>query len=145
MLSFRKGPIGLLGVGVVVGAVLVLGGCGKPTASVKGKVTYKGKLLSSGTVTFVAENATGFSPISADGSYSVLKAPVGPCSITVTTPKVPGGGMMMDPSKMGGSPISTTEAKAPEIEAPPRYADPKTSPLTFEVKPGENVFDIPLD
>src|SRR5437773_2705939 len=54
-------------------------GCGEtfPTAPVAGTVTYKGKPLTFGKVTFIHDESgrAGFAELDADGRYS-LKAPV---------------------------------------------------------------------
>ncbi len=134
-----------LNVLALLAASLAVAGCGGSTGSVTGKVTYKGKTLTSGKVTFVSETNSAFAPIQPDGTYSIPKVPTGKVVITVETPKAHQT-MAMDPSKMGGGPSGPVEPpKNPEVEAPVRYADPKTSPLNYEVKSGTQTYDIVLE
>jgi hypothetical protein len=61
-------------------------GCGSKTGTLSGKVTYQGKALTGGFVTFISEGPeakTLSCGIQKDGSYSLSGVPVGPVKITV--------------------------------------------------------------
>src|SRR6516165_7184488 len=59
-------------------------GCGKPKGSVSGKVTYQGKPLTAGMVTFSPEKGAAVnSPIDGEGNYRVENVPVGTAKISV--------------------------------------------------------------
>lgn len=78
-------------------------GCGSG-GSVSGKVTYKGKPVTRGTVQFFPEGQGGnyTSMIESDGSYSIPKIPPGPAKITVIVGRQgPPPGVM---KRMGGGP-----------------------------------------
>lgn len=150
----------------LLGILFALGGCGTKVGSVSGKVTYQGKALPSGTVTFLApNNKVVSSPINSDGTYSAENVPVGKAKITVTTTAKPpapkgkkGPGMMMmgevgkeppkmDPGKMdapSGAKSAAPDA-VPAVYIPSKYGSPETSNLTYEVKQGSNENDIKLD
>src|SRR5262245_55348662 len=79
----RLGSLGLLGITI---ALVSLTGCRKPTGKLDGKVYYKDKPLSSGTVTLMADGKTvGTGSIQADGSYAIQNVPVGEVTILVMT------------------------------------------------------------
>ena len=64
---------------VVAGAALLLAGCGGPVTDVvevSGRVTYQGKPVTTGTISFVPASSEdglrpGTSPIAEDGRYSI--------------------------------------------------------------------------
>jgi hypothetical protein len=145
--------------GVVLLLVLpALAGCGKRTGFVSGKVTYQGRPLTSGSVTFHgADGRTDSGSITPEGNYTVPQAPVGTAKVTVLvrpsrpgrlpqegpakeTPKHPGEG------KAGKHPSAGPAAQAgrPQV-IPKKYEDPNQSGLTFTVTTGKQTIDIPLE
>lgn len=73
-------------------AVLALVGCGPATGSISGKVTYKDKPLTGGTVTFLtSDNKVKTAIIKTDGNYTIDKVAVGDAKIGVTPPVSPKG------------------------------------------------------
>jgi hypothetical protein len=130
-------------------------GCGanKGKAVVTGTVTYKGKTLKAGIVSFqTADNRVGSARIDATGHYAVNDAPVGEAKITVTMPSAPlatgkpPGGMAMKPPPGMEPPKETTSSDPRDyIPLPPKYAALNTTDLTFTVKSGENTHDITLN
>ncbi|MBI1918211.1 MAG: carboxypeptidase regulatory-like domain-containing protein [Planctomycetes bacterium] len=74
---------------VVLALVLLFGviGCSK-TGTVTGKVTYDGKTLTAGTITFTSDKEKGGSAsaeINEEGEYKAERVPAGPCTVTVST------------------------------------------------------------
>ena len=117
-------------------------GCGdtKKTALVKGRVTYKGLPVTSGTITFVPEgnapSATG--NLSPDGTYEL------------TTYK-PNDGAVLGKHSVMIVAIDTQVTRLPEDRSPlpppiipTKYLDNNTSGLIAEVADKENVIDFEL-
>lgn len=134
--------------------LLALAGCARApsTAQVSGKVDYNGKPLVTGMVTMVSEDGNRIDRGSImNGRYMLSHAPVGRVRIAVN-------GSTEEPSpqraaegkaramKSHGSNDEAGEAKVPEDRGavPIKYSDPKTSALTFEVKPGQQTKDLNL-
>ena len=143
-------------------------GCSS-SATVSGKVSYKGEPLQSGIVLFVADNGwTGSSSINPDGTYSIPKAPPGQVKIAVDTlqpaqgadrpgmmgsgpMKGPPPGMTMVPPKDANVPKEVFEKSplynAPKLKIvpiPDKYKKVETSGLTYEVKRGKQEHNIDL-
>ena len=89
---------------------------------VSGSVTFDGKPLPAGTISFDStETGIGTAiSISEGGRYSTNRVPLGPNIITIETE-----------SLLFGSPHLHTKI-------PAKYADPTKSGLTVDIKPGEN-------
>jgi hypothetical protein len=120
------------------------------TASVSGKVLYKGVPLPGGTVTFhptKGKAVTGV--IQSDGTYEALGVPVGEARLTVETASVKAGPAkepkLKTAPKDKGLPAKGGGAAPRYVPIPQLYADVKTSALTVEVKPGKNNVDINLN
>jgi hypothetical protein len=151
--------------GVVLLATLTGLGCGGRRSEVSGTVTYRGKPLEIGTVTFLDDNklVLGSGAI-ADGKYSIAKLPRGPVKIVVTTPpqvpanlralSAPAGktlpkGKQMEEEKH----LSPEERKAlprgfrvpPHVVIPEKYANPDKSGLSYTVQPGSQEHNIELE
>jgi hypothetical protein len=98
-------------------------------ATVSGHVTYKGKPLSSGFVTFVGQDGRKFSAsIKADGTYRFrgVTVPPGPYRVVIDESVTLGKGQ-------------------PRGDLVPQaYRNPETTPLTATFKRGEQVYDINL-
>jgi hypothetical protein len=140
----------------VLSLLLALTGCGGPrTAEVSGKVMYKGELVPTGKIAFIAEDGRmDWSSIS-NGEYTMSRAPVGPVRVTVEggtlqiiqgppmMRKVPEGMMQMKGDKPG--PIDLPDPTKEKMKVPPKYGDEKNSGLTYEVQSGkqEKDFDLP--
>lgn len=66
-------------------ALLSAGCFSAPSASVSGTVRAKGELLTTGEIHFVSANgASASAPITPDGAYQVINAPVGPVTVYFT-------------------------------------------------------------
>jgi len=112
-----------------------LGGCSGPTNEVSGIVTFDGRPLKAGMVTFFHPTSAGrnvVGRIRPDGSYRVLGCPTGVCKVTVQ--------VLPSKDKTGGSQRNRSRAEP----VPPRYTDPATTDLAFEVRGGSQTFDIHL-
>jgi hypothetical protein len=118
-----------------------------PTASVEGKVFYRGKPLPGGTVAFYpAKGKPVVARIQKDGTYSAPKVPVGKVKVTVETESVrPKGKKKANPPKDQGNPPKRDKKQSRYVPIPRKYASPKTSGLEYEVKKGTQTFDIQLD
>lgn len=116
------------------------GDSGLETAPVRGKISYRGKPLATGTILFMPEgdkpSATG--EIQPDGSYSLTTysandgAVLGKHKILITA--------IEDQSNK----LPEDRNPAPALIIPARYNNFATSGLTAEVKPSENTFDFEL-
>jgi hypothetical protein len=119
--------------------LVVVAGCGGRQGEVSGTVTYGGKSLPSGTVTFLGKDkqVVGSSSIT-DGTYKIRQVPPGPVTITVSTPPSLGRGAR-------GAALARKDMPAPleSIPIPPKYGNAEQSGLTYEVKPGAQ--DHPID
>jgi len=117
------------------------------SASVTGKVNYKGQPVTGGTMTLYVGEAgypTGLSP---DGAYSLTQIPEGEGTITVNTdalnpnkPKYGGkaGGMSPMPE------YAAEKAKGAYVKIPAKYKNKATSDLKVSLKAGKQQKDFDL-
>jgi hypothetical protein len=124
---------------------------------VKGRVTYAGKLVTEGRVTFYPEaGRMALGTIAADGTYTLTTfkpgdgALIGPHKVAIHATRV-GPGSLVAPrsveeeaqaSRRGGGKV--LEAGKVEWLVPEKYSDHATSGLTAQVKPGSNSIDFDL-
>jgi hypothetical protein len=123
-------------------AALVLSGCGggqPKTAVVRGTVTYKGKPVPNGTVSFIpASGPAATGEIGPDGSY------------TLTTFRK-GDGAVLGMHKVVIAAMQDMTGRLPEDRnplppsiVPDKYTSIGTTDLTAEVKDGENTINFTL-
>jgi hypothetical protein len=99
---------------------------------VSGVVKYQGKPLTAGTISFYDEGRGVWSgAIATDGSYSIKGVPIGKAKIAVTTP--------MAISMPGGPP------PAKSVQIPEKYSDPTKSNLAYQVRGGQQEYDVVLE
>jgi hypothetical protein len=122
-------------------------GCGKPKGSVSGKVSYKGKPMTAGSVTFTPVDGPAVSgPIDTEGNYRVEKVQVGMNKISV----LPGGGMNSDGIAKVSDPrnpkqmMEAFKSKTPTLKLPKKYNNPEDSELSCDVKIGIQEHNIEL-
>ena len=102
-------------------------GCGGDGYTVGGKVTFPdGTAVPRGQVTFYSATFTGGGAIAADGLYTInTRVPAGTYQVTVRA----SGESPSDPT------ADITEARpAPPPLVDPKFGNPETSELVFEVK-----------
>jgi len=122
---------------LLVLAVLLVcpSGCGTGSGEVTGKVTFRGKPVTSGSVIlYCPGNRIVRGVIGPDGSYSIPHVPAGEAAVAVRSPPVlPDGGYVNGET-------------APRGEAIPiNYGVPDESGLTIRVGRGRVVYDIELN
>lgn len=144
--------------------VLFVAGCSRTAeqqAEVSGKVTYQGKPLPGGRITFVSpQGYTGFAIISPQGEYS-LKAPLGEVQISVDNRMLnkddPNAKKMAEfirsqerkkrrakfDEKLNPA-TANQDVTGTYVKIPARYTDPSTSGLICTVSPGSQTHDIEL-
>ena len=114
---------------------------GPEKASVSGKVTYQGKPVPKGTISFVPVSTTGRSATGAiqpDGSYTLQTetprdgAQLGDYFVTISAHDEP----ILD--------YTPQKPVKPQLLAPAKYENPKTSDLKETVKSGSNTFNFDL-
>jgi hypothetical protein len=117
------------------------------TCEVTGLITYKGTPLTGGTIYFRSADLKpaeeggkfGQAEIQSDGTYETHSLLPGPMVVTVeVTDSV---GKVPKDAKMPPG----FEKQAHHVKIPPKYASPKTSGLTYEVKPGKQTKDFELN
>lgn len=119
-------------------------GCGKTTAHVQGKVTYKGDPVTSGEVQFFTEKGTLSGPIGGDGSYEIRDCPPGAVRVAIVGQKlktIPTGGGGPDGVVLTGNPAP------PELVpvVPVKYASPESSGVVLTISAGQQTEDIRLN
>jgi hypothetical protein len=132
---------------VLLGSLVICSlatGCGKSKGTVSGKVTYQGKPLTSGLVTFVPEKgAAVYSPIDAEGKYRVENVPLGLAKISVGEGNAGNQEAPPKPRNPGGM----TEFMVPKnkgLNIPAKFKDPEASGITHQVEQGTRERDIDL-
>lgn len=125
--------------GLLAAAFVLVGCAARPVVS--GKVSYRGEPLTTGEVSFVSSDGRSRSGlIGTDGRYEIADPPAGEVTILVAAKKVDGG-------SSGGSPLlGETKGKPGVMRSliPERYADPKTSGLSYRVTGGKQTKDVEL-
>ncbi len=122
---------------------VALAGCGPGKGDLTGAVTLDGRPVLHGTVQVLPADKIPRSALIAEGRYTLRKIPAGPVTIAVNSP---------DPRTQRIAtrrPADKEKAEAaPAAEQwfaiPERYASFEESGLRFEVRPGENRFDLEL-
>jgi hypothetical protein len=124
-------------------AAVVVAGCGgndKKTAVVRGTVTYNGKAVPNGTISFIpADGRSATGEIEPDGSY------------TLTTYRK-GDGAILGQHKVVIVAMEDMSNRLPEARnplppsiIPVKYTSLATSDLRADVKDQENTFDFKLE
>jgi hypothetical protein len=121
-------------------------------ALIYGKVTFKDQPVGGGTVTLIPagrDKKIPPIPIGPDGSFQAGGIPVGQMTVTIETESAKKtAGVYVMPNGQP-PPKGTSEPQienAPKYVAiPKKYADPKTSGLSWDIKPGNNDKNFPLD
>ncbi len=142
-------------------AACAMTGCSK-TAKVTGKVTFAGKPLLAGRVSFTGPGNVADTADIEDGVYTMAKAPVGLCKIAVDTaflkpppggqtptgpanqPNLPPEGREKLKDKSNDSADKFAEMAKKYTEIPIEYSVPDQSKITYTVKGGSQTFDIDL-
>jgi hypothetical protein len=121
------------------GGLLVTVGCGgSGLVSVKGKVTYEDKPVTSGTVNFISEDGSAYGELKPDGSYELMTnepgdgARPGTYKVTVIA--------MQDQ----GSALPEAKNPLPPPTVPLKYTSLATTDLTAEVGNKDNVINFQL-
>src|SRR5436190_10216023 len=132
-------------------ALLLLGGCGKPTGTLTGTVRYKGTALTGGSVLVYCEDEQILAgTIREDGTYTIACLPEGKAVITVMAlPRVPEGFYLKQnlPKTTDDGPRSPSDAayaKDDPMKLPRRYATREESGLSVVIARGSQVYDIDL-
>jgi hypothetical protein len=114
---------------------------------VSGSVTYKGKPLTGGKVTFLGDDWASIDGVIDEQGHYTINAPVGNVKIGVDNRMVKLGAIRPEASKGAGPRPGSPPPdpiKGKYIEIPDKYYDPATSGLTFTVKSGTQTYDITL-
>jgi hypothetical protein len=115
-------------------AVAAATGCGEKliTGSVKGKVTFNGQPVQEGSVTFLnpTEGGTAGADIQSDGTFDCGDVVAGKYIVTISPP------VTIVDTDPGKSPPAPVEKNMRNI--PPKYRQQNSTPLTAEVKAGED-------
>ncbi|EAQ81952.1 hypothetical protein DSM3645_17410 [Blastopirellula marina DSM 3645] len=109
---------------------------GPPTGVVQGQVTFDGKPVTNGDITFYSgELGSGISEaLDADGKY-VTQTPIRTGSYTVT---------ILPPSQPPPEDPRQLIVRVVSKDIPAKYRDPKKSGLRIDVREGDNSFDIEM-
>ena len=106
---------------LAAGVVLLSGGrspaADEELSTIEGVVTYNGKPLPDGAITFHLKDDQFVGAQIKDGKFQVDRVPVGTVKVTIASKK---------------------------FRLPPKYGVPETSPLTLEVKAGKGVADFKI-
>ncbi|HZU04160.1 MAG TPA: hypothetical protein VFA10_31155 [Ktedonobacteraceae bacterium] len=143
---------------LLLGSLLLTAGCGGSYGVVFGKISYKGKPLKGGTISFIpASGGVVTVSIQEDGSYKINRVPIGPVTITVSTlsirpPSKGGGGKPMTPPPGTLPPgidltppgMNVADLEKRYMPIPKQYSDPAKSGLTYIVQRGKQIYDIDL-
>jgi hypothetical protein len=136
-----KGSLGLV-TNFLLFLTLPLMGCGPDVTEVSGKVTFKDRPLSSGSVIFVRQDGeSSSSAIAPDGSYLIENAPIGPVKIAVASHPLVPPGLMKSP---GQAVDRRGDPKDGTVKIPKKYEDHETSGLAYTVERGSHTFNIDL-
>jgi hypothetical protein len=126
---------------------LALAGCGSGGAgSVSGKVTFQGKPLPSGRITFFCEG--GEKPVMScnikDGAYKIDKAAVGSARVSVQTFEFKRVHVPGEPksSNLPGDEEPATPGSY--VRIPQKYRVPDSSGLTYTITKGAQTKDFEL-
>src|SRR5262249_8015861 len=132
--------------------VVLVCGCGPGKGDVEGEVTFDGKPIPWGRVTFLGQSGTR-AAVSAriiNGRYTIRSCPGGPVKISVESIPAP----KFDVSKFGKmgqrmvendpESIPPPEVAGKFLEIPQRFADIEKSGLEYTVHSGSQTHDIPL-
>jgi len=121
--------------GLLLATLVVLAGCQAkaPPATVSGKVTYKNQPLTSGFVNFYMpdKGIAAQGEIDANGNYKLQGEIIAGSFKVYVNPPLP---EQLPPGQV---------SKKPPFNVPPKFQDPRQTPITKEVKAGAN--DIPID
>ena len=134
---------------VGIGLLLLVGvGCQEGKGRVSGKVSYNGKPLALGSVTFKASDKNFHQGnIGLDGSYDVPGVSLGSALVAVNSsdPEVDYmGKRTLTEQEVSERTTQQAAEKARWFPIPEAYSDPKTSGLSFQVGKGRNQYDIDL-
>ena len=129
--------------------LLAIPGCGggRATATVTGTVSYQGKPLPAGKVSFWGPNDQVASAlIGEDGTYEATNVPLGLVKVAVSTPLPPPPEIVKaareGKRRFGKGELITVDSKT--VSIPPKYSDPAKSGLSFTVTEGSQPFVIEL-
>jgi hypothetical protein len=154
-LSPRRAP-GRWFLSLALAAAVCAAGCGGGSASVSGEVTYDGKPLPGGNITFVSTEGRGGGSATLDpsGKYTIVRLPAGTYRVSVVTSTLKPGIGMTKPKNYAPPAGASNPAgyKPPENEDMSKryvpihadYESEKSSGLEFKVKAGANTINIPL-
>jgi hypothetical protein len=120
-------------------------GCGRPKGIVSGKITFQGKALTSGYVTFTPDKGPAVNGnIDGDGNYRVQNVPVGPAKITVSGETGASSETIRNVNPR--DPKAMMEGLKPKnsFNLPKKYQNPEESGLTCEVKQGTQEHNLDL-
>ncbi len=143
----RRPRFEVLALFVFCTVVLFVSGCGSKQGGAFGRVTYKGKELTHGTVVFHGKNGIPVNAaIDGSGNYEVKGVAAGETMVTVVQlPKD-----HKSPAELRKEYEAAGKKMSPELFAPPkslipvRYNNAETSNLKVTITSGKVNFDIPL-
>ncbi len=131
-------------------------GCGGK-GDISGKVTFKDKTVSSGTVMVVASDSMPYhGNIQEDGTYEIKGVPTGKAKFGVSSPDPRGDkegpkrgrGAIDLAAKVTDRPIEKTAPPSADAKnwfpIPDQYGNHETSGISHDVTRGANKVDIPL-
>jgi hypothetical protein len=135
--------------GVLLLLALPAVGCGCRKGEVSGKVLYKGQVVPSGSITFLAEDGQKyFCAISdrEDHTYTMRNVPPGKVRIAVKShPRTPPGLNPPWANKAPGTPPNAPNEPAKRVvNVPQKYASAEGSGLVYEVRAGSQGHDIDI-
>jgi hypothetical protein len=126
---------------LIICCSVAFSGCdqGPPAGKVRGKVTFKGKPVAEGLVTFInpKEGGAAEAYLNSDGTYAVgNRVPVGDYQVMITPLTE------MKDTDPGKTPPMKVEKNAPDV--PRKYRMPGSTPLKATVVAGENEFNFDM-
>ncbi len=137
----------------IAGYVAFLIGCGRGNDTknliLTGKITYKGAIVSGGTIKLVPTDSKIVpvtSQINPNGTYSVVPTGLGDMKVAIETESIKGqtGAAYTVPPTRKGLP-EITDANLPKyVKIPGKYANEASSGLTVTIQKGKNQKDFEL-
>ena len=127
-------------------------GCGGGKGEISGEVTFNGKPIPWGRITFLSQvgNKQAISSSIRNGAYTIKGCPAGPVKISVESFKAVAHDPKLGPQGMAKG-FKRPEGEEPPPEAigktlpiPPRYGNTDTSGLEYTVRSGSQTHNIPL-